>query len=918
MILYFGLELDDLVFPQYRQTRGGHHHLGPQKLLYFLEAHLGLIGHPANNEYLRIEQYRQALQWYLNRDPEAFFARSFAADQLAAATTLLQMRDELLLAGWDFQMATAEGLPERLAVLAAVESCFQASGDAEEEAFYLSLSAGYADRFQMALDHLQSGNTIGLDQIYLNEPLELLPHHFQKLFRHFAAQGIQVEDIKTSSPPQVDSDLAVFQAILQGQLDRDQRPPLRGDGSLLLLKAKRETEAANFLARFFRHNPQFRPVCLIPEKNRALDDALIQDGLPSLGILSASLARPSLQILKLISTFLWNPIDPYKILEFVSLAVKPLDDELGRRIASQIAATPGMQGDGWRNMLRIYFEELQEKAAQDSSIEPDKIRTQYEFWFERNRFPASGTVPRAEVIKIFSELQRWAYQCFEDSNGKEKSLLVLSEQARRITDLLETLPEKDSQLSHLELERIVRTIYEPSPVLFKERQVGHLPHLHHSSAIIEDTEDILWWNFCRNEPNYFFSRWYQKEYEYLDKIGVPLRRPKDDNALLLWQRPLPILRCQRRLLLVLPQQVNGSEVYPHPLHDELEACFGDLSSVSYQIDTEVGQAAFAAHFQLPSKVDLETRLLGRPQPFIQTGQADKLVENERETYTSLDALFYYPYKWVFRQKARWRRSTILRIVSDVALKGNLAHRLFEWMLKEEDLLDWDQQKTEAWIQQRATGLFSREGAVMLMYGREPDRVSFINRMKRSAWTLLSILQNNDWQVLGTEVDLSGSFMGLEVKGKADVVLQRGEERAVLDLKWRGAKRRENLIRNEADLQLVMYSRLLEPQERWAHTAYFIIEDGLMIARNQLAFKEARAVSTDSDHLAINERIWEKMQATFRWRMEQLHGGKIEVRSEATVADIELEYQEENWQELLEFPNGDAPFDDYRTLINLID
>lgn len=52
------------------------------------------------------------------------------------------------------------------------------------------------------------------------------------------------------------------------------------------------------------------------------------------------LARPSLQILKLIPAFLWNPADPFKILEFASLAVKPLEDELSRRIAEQVAENP--------------------------------------------------------------------------------------------------------------------------------------------------------------------------------------------------------------------------------------------------------------------------------------------------------------------------------------------------------------------------------------------------------------------------------------------------------------------------------------------------------------------------------------------------------------------------------------------------
>ena len=620
----------------------------------------------------------------------------------------------------------------------------------------------------------------------------------------------------------------------------------------------------------------------------------------------------------MISTFLWEPIDPFKILEFVSLAVKPLEEELGRRIAAQIAATPGMKGEGWQTMLRVYFDELNERASNDSSIDPQVAREQYNFWFERKRYDASTTVPRTEVIDIFSYLQRWASQAFEDSGNKNISFLVLSEQARRIIDLLQALPEKESQLSHLELERIVRTIYEPSPVLFKPREVGHLPHIHHPSAIIQPVEELLWWNFTRNEPDYFFSRWYRQELDYLASQNIRLPGPKEENALLLWQRPRPVLQCRERLLLVLPRQMDGTEVYPHPLHDELEACFGDLTPITYHLENRQGQAAFSQHFEMPKEENLPPRQLGVPQPFIQIENADKILQNEKETFTSLDALFYYPYQWVFRQKARLRQSSILSIVSDVTLKGNLAHRLFEWMLKEEDISAWGRQQTEAWVQKRVPALLSREGAVLLMYGREPDRVGFINRLKRSAWSLLSMIQNNGWQVKSTEMDLTGDFLGIEVRGKADIVLERGNESAILDLKWRGASRRENLIRNEADLQLVMYSRLLPPVDRWAHTAYFIIEDGLMVARNQLAFKEARAVSADADHLEINERIWQKMQSTFRWRMEQLQSGTIEVRTEATIPDIEEQYAGENWLELLELPTGNAYFDDYRTLINLVE
>ncbi|MBK7869654.1 MAG: hypothetical protein IPJ74_02720 [Saprospiraceae bacterium] len=85
MTIYFGLGLDDVVFPKPKQTTGAQHYLGPQGILYTLESHLGLIGHPPENEYLRIEQYRQALQAYLQKQPDVF------SELLLKPTSLLRL-----------------------------------------------------------------------------------------------------------------------------------------------------------------------------------------------------------------------------------------------------------------------------------------------------------------------------------------------------------------------------------------------------------------------------------------------------------------------------------------------------------------------------------------------------------------------------------------------------------------------------------------------------------------------------------------------------------------------------------------------------------------------------------------------------------------------------------------------------------
>ncbi len=930
MKIIFGLELDDLVIPRTNEIQGGIHYFGPKGLLFMLESHLGLIGHPVNNEYLRIEQYRQAILKHLTFHESPFYKASFDADNFATATELLSRRDELLLAGWDFEKRN--NLPVRLRVLSEIEQIF-AQPPSEEEV--VSLSPGYADRFIDVLEKLVN-RSHPIRQVLLNEPLEILPFYFQRLFKQLQNTAIHESDNEqdflvyqskkepTKLPLEANNendltDLQKFQSRLLNPAGTQGKFRLQNDGSLLLLKSKRGSDAAAYLAKLLKINKGFRPACLVPEKNRALDIALVQEGLPSLGIQSASLARPTLQILKLVTVFLWNPIDPFKILEFVSLSVKPLADDLATAIANQMARTPGLNGEGWFIVINRYFEELKERASTDPNINAGKIEKQFDFWFNRRRYDMSQTVPKKEVIEIFSYLEEWAFKKFDEGGGKNNSLLVLSEQSKRIKELLEALPE--IELTYLELERIVRTIYEPTPIVFQECEVGHLPHVLHNSAIIQAVKDLLWWNFSQNEPVHFFSRWYQKERSYFKILNIQLETPERENDLLIWQRSRPVLNTSERLLLVMPEIVDGSEVHPHPLFGDLEASFEDLGPITLEIDSTKGKQQFEKHFLLPREIKIEHRQLGKPKPFLKISNLEKLAQREHETLTSLETLFYYPYQWVFKYKIKLHKSSILSVVQDNTLMGNLAHRFFEKLFAQ-DVSGWGRPQVEKWIDDQAGKLLAREGAVLLMYGREPEKVAFINRVKYAAWSMVSLIQENHWKVKQTEMDLGGKFLDKPVKGIADLVLEKDGELSVIDLKWRGAARRERIIRNEEDLQLVLYAKLLTEDNTWAHTAYFIMENGKLIARNNLAFKNITAVTPESDHLEINERILTKMETTYQWRMKQIQKGEIEIRTNYTSVDLEDIYNDHEAPEvlmkILEMKEGDAPFCDYTTLINLIE
>ena len=78
------------------------------------------------------------------------------------------------------------------------------------------------------------------------------------------------------------------------------------------------------------------------------------------------------------------------------------------------------------------------------------------------------------------------------------------------------------------------------------------------------------------------------------------------------------------------------------------------------------------------------------------------------------------------------------------------------------------------------------------------------------------------------------------------------------------------------------------------------------------------MAPDADFVEVNQRILQRMEATFRWRMAQIERGQVEVRCTQTQLDIEDEYSEEPLLDILEMKDEDAPFDDYRALINLLE
>jgi hypothetical protein len=896
--IVFGLQLDNKVPPIGMGEDNIEYFCGPQQLTILLEKRFGIKPPDDQQVAIRTDVYRQHLSSHLSEHPDAFYRHSFSADPFATAQTLLNLRDALKQAGW--KGADNEDAPPRIRTLSLIED------DLNKNKFW---PKGWTDRQLDILEKIPF-KVIRQLVIYLVEPFDLLPVYWQQVLSGLKNNGAQIQQISSDPAASEDSDLSQFQRFIH-TLPSGDTPKLKakGDGSLCLFTGKRDTELAGWLAKWLNENQSWEPILLLPDKTRTLDNALILEGLPSLGLQTRSDARPALQLLKLVPEFLWQPLDPVKLLAFLTLPQQPIPWDLSNILASNLASKPGLFGQDWQMDLNKFKESVSPEIWEDRKKE-------YDFWFTRKRYSQKDLVPKSDLLELFTQVNNWSQAVLSD----HESSMSISSQTQILINLIDNLPE--THLSHLDIVRIIRTALEPiarSPV---QAQKNHIRVTHHATAILEPIDDLIWWTFTEREPDYFFAKWYVHELYYLQGKGVLPDLPMKDNQRLSWYRKQAFLKTKKRLFLFLPERVEGAEIQPFPLFGDLNACFDNLDalkiSLDFHLSSEYPDFPILAAFNLPN---LQSIIPAPPTAvplFLHIDTLLELPERKDESFTSLESLFYYPYKYVFQYKLGLYKAKSLEIIGEKRLYGNLAHRLFEQLIKDTDFWYREEIIIQQWIEESLPVLFEQEGATMLQYGKEPERSVLSRKLTQGVLKFVKIMKNDGWEPDSVETKLTGTFCDKPVSGIVDIILKRGNDRAIIDLKWSGKNYRMDLLKNKEDLQLALYYSLLHQTGSFdnVYTAFYIIESGELLSRNMRIANEGISNFSIEDPKGTYAEILSKMSSTFHWRKEQLSRAQIEIRNGKNSAFLEEEYG--SLLELLEMKREDSIFDDFKALVNLPD
>ncbi len=319
MIIHFGLHLDGqrAMLPG---NRLGEIAVGPAGLLNILETQLGLGGEQASRAE-RIVQYRDCLA-QCDGDTR-FYHASFAVDPLGTAAALLEWRDLWHLHGWDDRFEA--GPASRLADLAAVEALARRQ-----------LFPSIGERLACVLKELDRRKP-PIGRVWLMDAPEAFPERWREVLSRLPVERAPAEEAAGAG----------FLGKLQSALKhaatggKPEKLAWEDDGTVRIVQGETRFVAGAWLACLIGETT---PTLLVSTvENARLDGSLANAGRARHGLKEVSAFRPTLQVLPLTLEILWEPLNFYGLIQFLTHPVSPIPGFARRKLAAKVADKPGNQ-----------------------------------------------------------------------------------------------------------------------------------------------------------------------------------------------------------------------------------------------------------------------------------------------------------------------------------------------------------------------------------------------------------------------------------------------------------------------------------------------------------------------------------------------------------------------------------------------
>jgi hypothetical protein len=807
---------------------------GPAALLANLELRLGLPT-PDVNEAVRVQRWSRRLGEVEVTQPR-FYTESYCVDPLGTATALLSMRDELVAAGWNGEPTPSGG--DRLATFAGLEVGAE-------------LPQGTADRVRRVEDELRRLRVRPLDELRLAEPPAVWPARWRRVFAVLEELGVPVHPALVTFAANGKTDLGRVQALLRGDAVAGDGA-LKGDGSLLVLRAETSSELAAALAALLRKWNEPSTAILRGGETHTLDDALVAQGLASTGVASTSTWRPAAQVLPLAIELAFEPRDPYRVLELLTLPIGPFEGIVGRALASALSEAPGIGGPPWQQAK----EKIAERAKEDAEAKLARVAE----WLEAPGH--HGTAPRAALLVVANRVCTWmqARLAFErEKDAPKQDVAVLGAafaQAQAFREALSHDPREALDLTAARL--LVEQVSGCLGIELSAERAGRIDPVDTPAGLRIARDTVVWWH-CVSGTEWRPSArpWRRSEIAALNAAGVALLDPADRLVAEAKSWRQVVLAARKRLVLAMPRWAAGEALEPHPIWDEIVARLGAR-------DVDLAQVTVEARALLQGSVpSCAVEIVDRGPLALPDARAEwhldgtNLRPSARHSASSLEGLVGCPLRWVFSYPAGLRSGSIASLPGSPMLQGNLGHRLVESLHEDGGLQR--SADLDARLGANLERLLREEASVLLRAGMTFELAQLRTQLTTSVMSLVDLIAASGLTVVDVESEVLVAWRGAELQGRLDLLLHdsNGSE-VIIDLKWGGKKYGDLLIAGQA-VQLAVYTgvrRLKTGVKDLAPAGYFSLSRGELFTLEDKPFVGVRPVGGPP-----LEGTWDRLEQT---------------------------------------------------------
>lgn len=844
-------------------------------LVDFLELRLGLHAVQASNAD-RLVAYYKCVRNYMSthkNDADNQLYGSYEVSPLATSREMLKWRDALSICGWT---KDTDAPTRRLKVLKGVEELF-----ASEKFVDMGL------RLKNIVERLKSGHGMMKDVVFVMPfDVELLHPVLKEIFELAVKDGAKIEKLQVPAVKGNDN-LANLKKLLVSDdakcVDFDAK-----DKSVRIWNFKDELEAEEYLAML---NDDAFDVMVQPS-TKLKDNYLHMMGKPVTG---SSVANSAPQIIQLFFTgvaLMARPLNISALLQWLYSPISPIPRNLRYRLAKQLATNGGWCSDendehGCCQMVQDWIAGKAESEKGEPIDRKEQESREHKALAFLPDFEGGTeeTMTKVKLHRFLTELSGWSQQrsaIFAQENPDDlriAQLNKLSELCGTLKKLTEDYGET-AIIPYADIDKHLACLYEPSEFVQYNPQATSRFTVPSPGQIVAKADSVLWaglYDFEPMKPDTDFLT--PTEYDCLkDKI----RLWDSNNARMVQQASLmlPILFCQKSLVLITTDSVDGAKANKHPLIVRIEQQirnFGELTCTPVIDETKYESAE-------PLK---DNFLSGSDGLYAEIKRTDLINWKDSESPTSLNNLMQNPLDYVLENIAYISDNGQSEFNNVQITKGIVAHAVIQQLfLNRDDVKSGYPDAIKAKVKSDYRKVFDRtvetKGAVMQMQENAIERRQLCDHLLECIYHLIDIIEQNKLHVVACEKPLEGHTFGTPsaenptMKGFADMIVARENgEQIIFDFKWTVSRKYYgDLLENNSSSQLAIYAELLkENTGKDIPTAYFLMPNGRLYSTDE--FHSRYAVKVEVKEEAKGD-IVKQIVESYRYRRDEIMSGKVEM------------------------------------------